>query len=64
MRLCDEGDEQCGIIYYATKNFKLFKVNIDNNEKNGDEHVVYAEGYKATDIDKYKYTYGGYIILD
>mgnify|MGYP001592741323 FL=1 len=47
--------------YYATKNFKLFEVNIDNNSKNGDEYVFYAEGYKDSGNN---YTYGGYSVID
>ena len=34
------------IIYYATKNFKLFKVNIDNNEKMGMSMWFMLKGIK------------------
>lgn len=52
--------------YYATKSFKLFKVNLDNDFNNGDEFVFYAEGYRSPVRGKYvtEYTYGGYEILD
>jgi len=62
MRSCEEGDDSCGMVYYATRNFKLYRVNVDNNIKNGEEYVLYAEGYKHIDINKY--TYGGYNIID
>ena len=47
---------------YATKNFKLYKVDIDNNAKNGDEFVFYADGYKTA--EDYYNSYGGYKIVD
>jgi|GEM_PF-5844113 len=58
----EELKEYGGFEYRATKNFKLYKVNIDNNAKNGDEYVFYAERYskeESTDYDD-----GGYIIVD
>ena len=57
----EELEEYGGIEFYATKNFKLYKTNIDNNLKNGDEHIFYAEGYKNIGDN---YTYGGYSIID
>jgi len=61
-KLTDKDWEEAGAIdYYATKNFKLYKVNIDNNAENGDEYVFYAEGYKNIANN---YTYGGYTIVD
>jgi hypothetical protein len=52
--------------YYATKNFKLFKVNLDNDMKNGNEFVFYAEGYRLAIPRQFtaEYTYGGYRIID
>jgi len=47
--------------YYATKNFKLFRVDLDNNKKNSDELVLYAEGFKDAGNN---YTYGGYSVIN
>lgn len=58
----EELEEYGGIDFYATKNFKLYKVNIDNDAKNGDEYVLYAEGFYNDIINRY--TYGGYRIID
>ncbi len=58
--LPEEEQEQYGHVYYATKGFKLYKVNIDNSEKNGDEYVLYSEGFYEEKLkrfdDKGKYS--------
>lgn len=58
----EDWEELGGVPYIATKNFKLYKVNIDNNMKNGDEYVLYAEGYYNEESGLY--FYGGYTIVD
>lgn len=63
----EELEENGGRIFHATKSFKLYKVNMDNDAKNGNEYILYAEGYKVkgSEGDKYwYYTYGGYRTLD
>lgn len=58
----DELEEYGGIVFYATKNFKLYKVDICNNKRNDEDFVLYAEGYYNNEIKQY--TDGGYTILD
>jgi competence protein ComGC len=62
--LTDEELEDCcgGIAFYATKNFKLYKVNIDNDARGTNEYVLYAEGFYSDVLNQY--TYGGYTIID
>jgi hypothetical protein len=57
-----EMEEAGGIAYRATKNVKLYKIDINNNKKNGDEFVLYAEGYQ-NNVSK-QYTYGRYSIVN
>jgi hypothetical protein len=51
------------IDFYATKNFKLYKVDIDNDAKNGEEYVLYAEDFYNGGINQYDIS-GAYIIID
>ena len=41
--------------YYSYFNYRLYKVNIDNNPKNGDEYVLYSGGYYNKFTDKQDY---------
>lgn len=61
-----EQEEFGGLKFYATKNFKLFKVNLDNSTTNDNKLVLYAEGYRNPIKERYmdEYTYGGYKIID
>ncbi|MFA5880454.1 MAG: hypothetical protein WC860_09870 [Candidatus Margulisiibacteriota bacterium] len=41
--------------YYSYFNYRLYKVDIDNNSKNGDEYVLYSGGYYNQFSDKQDY---------
>lgn len=51
-----------GVRYEATKAFRLFKVNIDNDAANGDEYVLYAEGY--FNKERNAYLFNTYTVID
>lgn len=55
-------EELGGVRYEATKNYRLFKVDIDNDTTNGDEYVLYAEGYFSK--ERNAYWYNTYTIID
>ena len=56
-----EEQEKSGSISYATRNFRLYQVNINNNAADGKELVFYSEGYVGPSL---KPTGGNYLYLD
>jgi hypothetical protein len=45
-RLDEELDKYASEISYGTKNFKLYKVDIDNDPRNGEEYLFYDQHYE------------------
>lgn len=46
----EEWDRHGGRVYYGRSNFKLFKVDINNNSQDGDEYVFYEERYRGEKV--------------
>lgn len=64
--------DQFGNRSVGTAHFRLYKVDINNNRKDGSEHVFYSDGYipeplpgeDIKEVEELDKTYGWYVVID
>lgn len=52
-KLDEELDKYASSISYGTRNFKIYKVDLDNDPKNGEEYVFYDQDERTAKSDRY-----------